>query len=40
MIKVLLSEDEPGIRDSLSHAIHWTEIGCELSGAVESDWLH
>ena len=36
MIKVLIIEDEAGIRESLSNAYHWTELGCELIGAVDS----
>ena len=36
MIKVLIVEDEAGIRDSLSQAFSWTEIGCELIGSVDS----
>lgn len=36
MIKILIVEDETGIRDSLMKAFTWSELGCDLIGAVDS----
>ena len=36
MIKLLIVEDEAGIRDSLINAYSWTELGCELIGSAAS----
>lgn len=36
MIKILLAEDEDGIRTSISNAFSWNELGCELYAAAAS----
>ncbi|MDC7289596.1 response regulator [Blautia schinkii] len=36
MIKLLIVEDEAGIRNSLVQAFSWTELGCELIGSAAS----
>lgn len=36
MIKLLIVEDEAGIRNSLINAYSWTELGCELIGSAAS----
>lgn len=36
MVKVFIVEDEAGIRESLMNAFSWSDIGCELIGAVDS----
>ncbi|MDO4275943.1 MAG: response regulator [Eubacteriales bacterium] len=36
MIKLLIVEDEVGIRESLIQAYSWTELGCELIGSASS----
>lgn len=36
MIKLLLVEDEDGIRNSIANAFSWTELGCELYGTASS----
>ena len=34
MIKVLIVEDEAGIRSSLANAYSWSEMECELLGCA------
>lgn len=36
MLKVLIIEDEAGIRNSIANAFSWEEMGCELFGAAGS----
>ena len=36
MLKVLIVEDEAGIRNSIANAFSWEEMGCELFGAAGS----
>ena len=36
MIKVLIVEDEAGIRSSLANAYSWSEMECELLGCAAS----
>lgn len=36
MIKLLIVEDEAGIRSSLMNAYSWAELGCELIGSAGS----
>lgn len=36
MIKILLAEDEDGIRTSIANAFSWNELGCELYGLASS----
>lgn len=36
MLKLLIVEDEAGIRNSLANAFSWTELGCELIGCAGS----
>lgn len=36
MIKILIAEDEAGIRTSIANAFPWLEMGCELVGAADS----
>jgi len=36
MIKILIVEDEAGIRNSLAKAFPWHEMGCELIDAADS----
>jgi YesN/AraC family two-component response regulator len=36
MIKILIVEDEAGIRNSLAKAFPWHEMGCELIDVADS----
>lgn len=36
MIKILLAEDEDGIRTSIANAFSWSDLGCELYGQASS----
>lgn len=36
MFRILIAEDEEIIRRGVSHSLDWSEIGCEIAGAVEN----
>ena len=36
MIKILLAEDEDGIRTSIANAFSWSDLGCELYAQASS----